>query len=188
MFFQGVDIQKQGFTWRSLDRNVKVGYNSYMKAPKIYLETTIFNFPFADDAPQYTADTLKLFDEIKAGKFIPYTSEYVLEELNNERNIERRKKMLELINEYDVIILPEEEEADRLAAEYISAGIIPARYETDGQHIAIASVKGLQIIVSLNFRHIVKRKTINAVNLINMINGYSCIEIFPPAGVIEYDE
>jgi hypothetical protein len=93
-----------------------------------------------------------------------------------------------VINEYDVIILQEEEEADRLAEEYISAGIIPARYETDGQHIAIASVKGLQIIVSLNFRHIVKRKTINAVNLINMINGYSYIEIFPPAGVIEYDE
>jgi predicted nucleic acid-binding protein len=65
-----------------------------MKVPKIYLETTIFNFPFADDAPQYKADTLKLFDEIKAGKFKPYTSEYVLEELNNERNIEKRKKML----------------------------------------------------------------------------------------------
>ena len=27
----------------------------------IYLETTIFNYPFADDAPQYKADTLRLF-------------------------------------------------------------------------------------------------------------------------------
>jgi predicted nucleic acid-binding protein len=159
-----------------------------MKVPKIYLETTIFNFPFVDDAPQYKADTLKLFDEIRAGKFEPYTSEYVLEELNNEKNSEKREKMLALIDEYNVTILAEDEEADRLAEQYVSAGIIPARYTTDGQHIAIASIKELQIIVSLNFRHIVKRKTINTVNLINMINGYSHIEIFPPAGVIEYDE
>jgi len=39
-----------------------------MRVPTIYLETTIFNFPFADDAPQYKADTLQLFAEIKAGK------------------------------------------------------------------------------------------------------------------------
>jgi hypothetical protein len=44
-----------------------------MKIPKIYLETTIFNFPFAEDAPQYKADTLKLFNEIRAGRFEPYT-------------------------------------------------------------------------------------------------------------------
>jgi hypothetical protein len=36
--------------------------------PKIYLETTIFNFPFADNAPQYRTDTLRLFEEIRAGK------------------------------------------------------------------------------------------------------------------------
>jgi len=38
-----------------------------MSKPKIYLETTIFNFPFADDAPQLREDTLKLFEEIRAG-------------------------------------------------------------------------------------------------------------------------
>jgi len=42
-----------------------------MRVPTIYLETTIFNFPFADDAPQYKTDTLRLFAEIKAGKFRP---------------------------------------------------------------------------------------------------------------------
>jgi hypothetical protein len=51
------------------------------RIPKIYLETTMFNFPFADDAPQYRADTLRLFEEIRAGRFQPYTSEYVIREL-----------------------------------------------------------------------------------------------------------
>jgi len=40
-----------------------------MRIPSVYLETTIFNFPFADDAPQYRDDTLQLFREIRAGKF-----------------------------------------------------------------------------------------------------------------------
>jgi len=52
-----------------------------MRVPTIYLETTVFNSPFADDAPQYRADTLRLFAEIKAVKFQPFTSEYVPREL-----------------------------------------------------------------------------------------------------------
>jgi len=36
-----------------------------MRTPKIYLETTLFNFFFADDAPEKKLDTIKLFQEIK---------------------------------------------------------------------------------------------------------------------------
>jgi hypothetical protein len=49
-----------------------------LRIPTVYLETTIFNFPFTDDAPHYKEDTLKFFAEIKAGKFRPFTSEYVI--------------------------------------------------------------------------------------------------------------
>ena len=56
------------------------------RIPTIYLETTIFNFPFADDAPQYQADTKRLFAEVKSGKFRPFTSEYVTQELESTRD------------------------------------------------------------------------------------------------------
>ena len=62
------------------------------KIPSIYLETTIFNFPFSDDTPQYQADTLRLFAEIKTGKFKPFTSEYVIQELESTKDIEKLKK------------------------------------------------------------------------------------------------
>jgi predicted nucleic acid-binding protein len=52
-----------------------------VKRLKIYLETTIFNFIFAEDSPDKKQDVIKLFDEIKQGKYIPYTSDYVLQEL-----------------------------------------------------------------------------------------------------------
>ncbi|GHT48400.1 hypothetical protein AGMMS49936_10840 [Endomicrobiia bacterium] len=73
-----------------------------MKIPKIYLETTIFNFPFADDAPQYKADTLKLFSEIRLRRFESFASEYVLEELNKTTDENKRDRMKALISEYNV--------------------------------------------------------------------------------------
>ena len=35
-----------------------------MKTLKLYLETTLFNFFYADDAPEKKSDTLKLFQEM----------------------------------------------------------------------------------------------------------------------------
>jgi len=158
-----------------------------MPKPKIYLETTIFNFPFVDDAPQYRADTLKLFAEIKAGKFHPFTSEYVVRELEAATDLKREER-LRLIKEYDVELIPASDETRNLARTYIEAGIIPQAYGTDGFHIAAATVKGLDFIVSLNFRHIVKRKTIEETELINFREGYKRIGIYSPAEVIDYAE
>jgi hypothetical protein len=158
-----------------------------MRIPAIYLETTIFNFPFADDAPQYRADTLRLFAEIKAGRFRPFTSEYVTLELEAATD-SLREDRLRLIKEYEVEVIPTSNEARSLAVAYIEAGIIPPAYSTDGFHIAAATVKGLDFIVSLNFRHIVKRKTIEEAELINFREGYKKIGIYAPAEVIDYDE
>jgi hypothetical protein len=156
-----------------------------MRIPTIYLETTIFNFPFADDAPQYKTDTLRLFEEIKAGKFQPFTSEYVLDELEAATDMLREKR-LQLIAEYGVEIIPANDEVKNLAMAYIESGIIPLSYGTDGFHIASASVRGLDLIISLNFRHIVKRKTIEGTELINFHKGYKRIGIYTPAEVIDY--
>jgi hypothetical protein len=158
-----------------------------VRIPTIYLETTIFNFPFTDDAPQYKADTLRLFEEIRVGKFKPFTSEYVLDELEAADDLLREKR-LQLIKDYRIEVIPASDEAKSLAASYMKAGIIPPAYGTDGFHIASATVKGLDFIVSLNFRHIVKRKTIEKVELINFQEGYKRIGIYSPAEVIDHDE
>jgi len=156
-----------------------------MRTPRIYLETTIFNFPFADDAPQYKADTLKLFEEIKAGKFIPFTSGYVTQELEAATDAQKEDR-LRLIKEYNVKIILANDESKGLAAAYIKAGVIPEKYLTDALHIATATTEGMDFIVSLNFRHIVKRKTIEETDMINFREGYKKIGIYSPAEVIDY--
>ena len=156
-----------------------------MRTPKIYLETTIFKFPFVEDAPQYKADTLKLFEEIKAGKWKPFTSKYVLNELAKTTDTARRAKMEALVTAYNVEVLAPSDEIARLANIYISSGIIPARFPDDALHIATASVYEIDYIISLNFQHIVKHKTIIETELINAKEGYKRVFIHAPAEVIE---
>ena len=87
-----------------------------MITPKIYLETTIFNYYF-DTEREAHPYTVKLFEEIRAGKYEPYTSEYVTEELN-KASAEKQEKMLKLIEEYGVRLIKASEDAERLAAVY----------------------------------------------------------------------
>ena len=171
-----------------LDKAVGMCYLDNMRIPRIYLETTIFNFPFADDAPDLKAGTIRLFRAIEAGKFIPYTSQYVVDELEDTKSAEKREKMKALIADYGVETIPESKEAERLARIYVKEGIIKAKYEADAIHIAMATITNLDFIISLNFQHIVKRKTIIETEIINAREGYRRVYIYTPMEVIDYAE
>jgi predicted nucleic acid-binding protein len=154
-----------------------------MKKQKLYVETTLFNYFFDKDRDAHAA-TVKLFKEITLGKYEPYTSTYVTDELENAAP-EKRDKMIGLIKEYGIAVLAPNDETMRLAELYIVEGIIPKRYLTDSLHIAIATVNDLDMIVSMNFQHIVKRKTKIGTGNINALNGYRTVEICSPMEVIE---
>jgi len=155
-----------------------------MKKLEIYLETSIFNFVFADDAPDKRDDTLILFEEIRAGKHNVFTSTTVTEELLREQT-DKKNKMLDLITEYNITVIPTTDEMQILADRYVSEQMISARYQTDALHIAVASVANLDIIVSWNFKHIVRRKTKLLANAVNALAGYQNIDIYSPSEVIE---
>jgi len=153
---------------------------------KLYLETTIFNFVFAEDSLEKRDDTLKLFAEIKQGLYEVFTSKYVLDEL--ERAGEpKRSKMKALIKDYGVEILPTLPSIVELSEKYIEMGMIPAKYPDDALHIAAASVWNMDVIASWNFKHIVKIKTVMMTEAINNMCGYSRVMIHSPKEIIEYD-
>jgi len=155
-----------------------------MRKLKVYLETTLYNFYVDEDRGDAHTDTVRLFKEIAAGKYEAYTSDYVTDELQLAPP-EKRDKMIALYSEYNIKVLEPETEASRLADLYVSEGVIPQKYRTDGLHIAIATVHGLDLIISMNFEHIVKHKTEKMTGAINTLNGYRAIEIVSPMEVIE---
>ena len=155
-----------------------------MRALKIYMETTIFNFYVDEDRGDPHNDTIRLFKEIAAGKYEAFTSDYVVDELKKSP-AEKYARMMSLLTEYNIPVLNMRDEADRLADIYVAKGVVPQKYRTDGLHIAIATVYDLDMIISMNFEHIVKRKTIKMTGHINSMNGYRAIEIYSPMEVVE---
>ena len=155
-----------------------------MRIPKIYLETTLFNFYVDEDRGFAHENTVALFKEIAAGKYEAFTSSYVIDELE-QASPDKRDKMLSLLAEYSVSVLTYSAEAAALVDVYILDGVIPSKYRTDGLHIAIAAVNNLDMIISMNFQHIVKRKTKLMTGSINALNGYRTVEILSPMEVVE---
>ena len=155
-----------------------------MRKLKVYIETTLFNFYVDEDRGFAHDDTVALFKEIAAGKYEAYTSDYVIDELGRASE-EKQEKMLSLISEYNISVLNYNDEAAALANKYISEGAIPATHTTDALHIAVASVNALDMIISMNFQHIVKRKTKIITGNINVLNGYRAVEILNPMEVVE---
>ena len=153
---------------------------------KLYLETTMFNY-FFDTERDGHADTVKLFETIGRGEYEGYTSEYVTYELQ-KADEPKRSKMMELIDKYSIHVLEVNEETDRLANVYVKEGIIPAKYVLDSAHISVATVNGLDCVLSFNFQHINKLKTKEMTALVNARERYRGIIICTPMEVLENEE
>ena len=100
----------------------------------------------------------------------------------------KRSKMLALISEYNITVIPADDEARDLADVYVSEGVIPVKYRYDGLHIAIATINDLEYVFSLNYQHINKVKTKTMTGLINVREGYKPVTIASPMEVIELGE
>jgi predicted nucleic acid-binding protein len=158
-----------------------------MKKPALYLDTSVISFALSRDISDDDRNiTIKLIEEINRGSFEGFISDVVIRELGNTQDSVKRGKLLKLVNSTDFNeILPVNEEIDRVADKYIEEGIIPAVYRDDALHIAITSVYGLDILVSWNFKHLVKHKTRIEVTGVNTLLGYKAIDICTPWEVIE---
>ena len=163
-----------------------------MNIPKLYLETTMFSFYHElRTAPLYIeqkALVRRIFELIQASVYRPYTSAYTIEEINKEQQQDKKRKMNTLISDYGITVLADNEEARKLAQSYIREKAIAPVWSTDAAHIAIATYYGLDFIVSLNFKHIVRPWTIERVRQVNTMMNYKVIGIYKPEEVLEIYE
>jgi predicted nucleic acid-binding protein len=157
------------------------------KKLKLYLETSVWNFVFAEDAPEKQQITQKFFTEVEKGRYEIYVSDLVIVEVTDTPIEKKRNQLENLIYEYQPIRLALSEEVEVLTKKYLEAQIVPRKFQEDVIHIAYASAAHLDAIVSWNLRHIVKLKTKIAVNLVNRSLGYKEIEIVTPEEVVGYE-
>ena len=155
-----------------------------MKKIKYYLDTTIFNFVFAEGDTEKKDITVKLFKDLPSISNGIYISDEVIREISRAPE-PRKSQLVGQLEETNPLLLEVDIETEELVERYVKEGIIPERYRSDAVHIAVAVINGIEVIVSWNFEHIVKLKTRVMVNGINRLLGYHEIEICSPEEVIE---
>ena len=112
----------------------------------------------------------------------------MLDELEDTKDTDKLREMKILIAaENQIEVLQGNDDIIRLANLYVAEGVVPEKYSTDAIHLAAATVAGLDFIISLNFKHIVKHKTIIQTEIINAREGFKRVFIYTPAEVIDHD-
>jgi hypothetical protein len=149
-----------------------------MKKFKVYLDTSIVNFLYVDDSPEYRKATEVFFDSIvEKNKVDTYISNIVIDEINNTEDKNLKNTLLKTFDKYSNIktLVAEEETLDEIAflsENYINNGIIPQKKIADSFHIAYSTVFQMDILLSWNFQHLANINKEQKIMLIYKALGY----------------
>jgi predicted nucleic acid-binding protein len=158
-----------------------------MKKLKIYLDTSVISYLKQNPDLEKMNTTLKLWDKIKTGDYEVVISDVAIAELSQcEEN--KRNYLWSMLGQIDYSLMRETPETVALAHRFIEQNVLTKKSLNDCRHIACAVVAGCDIITSWNFKHMVNVRTVNGVKIINMMEGYRTVEIYPPTMLIEGEE
>jgi hypothetical protein len=149
-----------------------------IKKLKIYIENSVIGGYYDDEFEEHTR---KLFEYFKNGIYKPVISSHVIAELENGAP-DRVKENLMTIDYEEYAV---NDEMLELAEKYMEQKIVSKKYYGDALHIAVATVIGVDVLVSWNFKHIVNLDKIKSFNSVNLREGYRVLEIRTPREVIE---
>ncbi|MBF0369517.1 MAG: PIN domain protein [Magnetococcales bacterium] len=147
--------------------------------PRIYTDTSVIGGYLDKEFKEWS---VPLVESFQSGSRIIVLSNITILEL--DRAPSKVKSVLEKIPEShrESVILTDE--AKSLAKNYIQAGVISAKKSADAQHIALATIHRVDVLVSWNFKDIVNLNQIRGYNAINLRLGYPLLEIRTPREVI----
>ena len=148
---------------------------------KVYIDTSVVGGYFDKE---FEKDTIPFFDSIRKGEIIIIVSDLLEAEL-----LGAPKFINELLRSMPSEFVEKTKlssEATILAEKYIEAKVVGKTSKADCQHIAMATICRVDILVSWNFKHIVNLDRIRGYNGINFQNGYPMIEIRTPKEILSY--
>jgi len=141
--------------------------------PKLYLETTIVSYLTARPSRDIiTAGHQQMTQEWWDSRrldFELFISQPVLQEAGagDQEAAQRRFKVLEPIP-----VLELTEEVAALAGALVEEGPLPEKAATDALHIALATVHGMDYLLTWNCKHIANAEMRHAVTAVCHLRGY----------------
>ena len=146
---------------------------------RIYTDTSVVG---GCEDEEFAGHSIRLMESFVRGECVLVLSSLTIQELAVAPADVRRR--LASVPEAHIETLQLDAEARDLAEAYVSAGVLTAKMRADAQHIAIATVARVDVLVSWNFKHIVNLERIHGYNSVNLRRGYPMLEIRTPREVM----
>ncbi|MBF8275446.1 MAG: hypothetical protein HW390_519 [Candidatus Brocadiaceae bacterium] len=152
-----------------------------MKKLRIYIDTSVIGGCFD---PEFKIWSEALIEDFRQRRYVPVLSAVTAAEIDPAPAVVKRLHQ-------QLLALPAEEvavtdEALLLVEGYMKHNVLGTRFYNDMLHIAIATVAEVDVLVSWNFRHIVRLDKIRLFNAVNLEHGYKTLLIYSPREVISY--
>jgi predicted nucleic acid-binding protein len=146
---------------------------------RVYLDTSIPSAYWDDRDPSRRAKTREFWQQLPSWEV--FVSAMTVAEVGRHPDATRRAEILDLLR--PLTVLPVTPEAEALADEYLGREVFPRPARADAVHVAVATVHGVGILVSWNFRHMVRLRTRQLLAAINPLLGYPVLQIVSPLEV-----
>ena len=154
-----------------------------MKTPRVYIDTSVLGGYFEHEFAVWSAG---LMEDFRAGRFVPVLSDLLAAELE-DAPARVRGLHAELLTLGAESVLTAHEVLEHRDA-YESHRVLGPRYRNDMLHIALATVAAVDVLVSWNFKHIVRLDKIRMFNAVNLEQGYNALTIHTPREVATHGQ
>jgi hypothetical protein len=154
--------------------------------PKTYVETSLVSYltsrPSEDQVCAAHQQVTRTWWWMGRKTFDLYASQFVLDEAakGDSEAAARRLAALE-----DIPLLEVTEEATALAARILSGGGLPSQARVDALHVAVATVHGMDYIVTWNCKHIANAMLRSRIEGICRLAGFEPPVICTPIELVE---
>jgi hypothetical protein len=148
---------------------------------RIYIDTSVVGGFFDEEFKEVT---VKFFERLENNEVIFVISDLLDIELINAPTHVREHLLRYSADKFERIEFIAE--AALLADTYIREKVVGKTSLEDCRHIALATIKKVDVLVSWNFKHIVNLDRIKGYNSVNLRLGYSMIEIRSPKDLVNY--
>jgi predicted nucleic acid-binding protein len=147
----------------------------------VYLETTVISYLVSHRSRNLLTAahqqlTQRWWNE-RRGQFDCYVSQVVLDEVSAGDPDEARKR-LEAISDFQVLEITQE--AEFLITQIILSGVISLRAARDAAHIAVATINGIDYLLTWNCAHLANAQIQRRLSIVLGKEGYSIPVICTP--------
>jgi hypothetical protein len=149
---------------------------------RLYVDTSIIGGCLDEE---FRCASIRLIERSRTGGVLLVISDTTLAELAGAP--EKVRSVIEDLPNGCLEFVHQNEESEALAEEYIRQDVVSRRMLADAQHIAVATIARVDVLVSWNFRHIVNLDRIHGFNAVNLRSGYPMLEIRSPLEVWKDD-